>query len=261
MNKILFRASLSEYNELDIAKKYFDIIEYRSQIQKDDLIIGRYSVLPYYRELEVDTSNVGGTLINSFQQHQMVSDIINWYDTIQDITPKTWFSIPEIPSSYDGPFFVKGRINSRKQLWNTHAFAKNRADLMSVYFKLMEDSLIQHQGVCIRKFETLVNFGINEITHCPVSKEFRIFILDGKILDIGYYWSEFSENSVKCDAPKSFIDNVVKSTKHLARFFVVDIAQKQNGDWVVIELGDAQMAGVSCCDVEKLYRNIKEALG
>ena len=36
--------------------------------------------------------------------------------------------------------------------------------------------------------------------------------------------------------------------------------QKENGDWMVVELNDGQMSGVSCCDLGELYGNLKRVL-
>lgn len=257
MNKILFRASLAEEDELEIAKKYLPVVHSRLDVEKGDLIIGRYSVLPYYIELQKDIEAKGAHLINDYYAHQKVQDIQNWYDYLSDFTPKTWFNICDVPPNHSGSFVLKGRINSRKQLWRSHMFCSTRKDIMAVYSRLMDDSLIQHQDICVREFEHLVNFGENSITHCPISKEFRLFVLDGKVMAKGYYWSEYDENNnIICDAPEDFINTVVRKVAHIARFFVIDIAQRQDGQWRVIELGDAQMAGVSCCDVNSLYSNI-----
>ena len=38
----------------------------------------------------------------------------------------------------------------------------------------------------------------------------------------------------------------------------LDVGQKTNGEWIIIEMGDAQMAGLSCCDADELYGNIKK---
>jgi len=262
MNKILFRASLAEEDELKVAQKYFNVIESRMSIEPDDLIIGRYSVLPYYYELEKDVDLIGGKLINSHLQHQYVSDIINWYEWLEDLTPKTWFDVPDIPIDYAGSFVLKGRINSRKQLWRTSMFAPARKDIMDVYCRLLDDSLLQYQGICVREFEEFINFGEDSITYCPISKEFRLFFLDGKLISKGYYWSMYKEaDSVECDVPDSFITEIVKRIGFKARFIAVDVAQKKDGQWRVVETGDAQMAGLSCCDPDELYRNLAKGLG
>ena len=57
MYNILFRNSIETHEEFSIAKKYFNVIEYRSQIPNNSIVIGRYSVLPYYEELEKELAS------------------------------------------------------------------------------------------------------------------------------------------------------------------------------------------------------------
>ncbi len=262
MIELLFRNTLAEENELQIAKKYFDIKQYRSEITPGALIIGRYSVLPYYNELEKDILKLGGKLINSYEDHLYIADIKNWYPDYRDITPMTWFDPSEaIRSDFNGSFVLKGNVNSRKQLFNTHMFAANKSNIMKVYCKLLDDTLIQYQGICVREFVNLINYGKDQVTGCPISKEFRLFILDGKVLSKGYYWSNFveeAENPDPNEIPEDFIQDAIKRCP--VRFFAIDLAQKTNGDWMVVELGDAQMAGPSCNDLDSLYKNLKENL-
>ena len=258
---ILFRKSLAEENEFECAKKYFDVIESRADIKPGQLVLGRYSVLPYYYELEEDVKKLGGSLINSHLQHQMVSDIQNWYPYLEAFTPKSWFRLEDVPTDYPGPFFLKGNINSRKQLFKTHSFAANRKEMLEVYFRLMEDSLIQHQGVCIREFVDLHKYGVNDITGCPVSKEFRIILYKNNIIAKGYYWSNYSEELNYPDSNE--IDNVlvqevIKKIGFKANFWCLDVAQKADGKWIVVELGDAQMAGLSAIPIDEFYKNLSE---
>jgi len=72
VTKILFRQSIAEEGELQIAQKYFDVIESRCQIKSGDEIICRYSALPYYKELERDFEQTN-------ELHDMV-EVAYFYD-------------------------------------------------------------------------------------------------------------------------------------------------------------------------------------
>jgi hypothetical protein len=258
--KILFRKTLAEEGEFEIAKQYFDVIESRADIEEGDFVIGRYSVLPYFRELERDVKRLGGKLVNSILNHQYVADLQNWYYDFEDLTPKTWFRLEDVPSDATGSFVLKGAINSRKQLWRTHMFAPTRNDITDVYFRLMDDSLIQHQGVYIRQYEDFVRYGVNDITGCPISKEFRIFVYNRVPITKGFYWSVFEEE-VEADVndiPEPFIQDIVRRVAWHSEFYIVDVAETIDGRWRVVEFGDAQMGGLSCCDPHKLYSGLKE---
>jgi hypothetical protein len=53
------------------------------------LVIGRYSVLPFYREVEADLAVNGCKLINSFAQHCWIANF-EYYRHFKDVTPETW---------------------------------------------------------------------------------------------------------------------------------------------------------------------------
>lgn len=262
---ILFRSSLAEEEELSCAKKYFNVIESRADIKKGQLVIGRYSVLPYYRELEIDVLKLGAQLVNSNFEHQYVADIQNWYPDFEEITPKTWMRLEDVPQDYTGSVVLKGHVNSRKQLWKTMMFAQTRKEMFDVYFNLMNDSLISHQGVCIREFVDFVKYGINDITGCPISKEYRIIVYNQKPIAQGYYWSNYAEDVgadvLNEELPKDFIQDAINRVGFDSNFWILDIGQLVDGTWTVVELGDAQMAGLSCIDQDIFYKNLREAIG
>ena len=260
--KVLFRAALAEEEELSIVSKYFEVIQSRAQIQSGDEILCRYSFLPYGDELDQDVALMGGKLVNLYAQHRYVADLGAWYSDLKDYTPKTWFDPAEVlRQDYDGRFFCKGETNSLKNLWNTHCVAQNKADLMRVYCNLRDDSLIGQQTICIRQFEPLITYATS-ITRQPITKEFRVFVYRGKIMGKGYYWvnhpeviEEFKPNPN--DIPESFLAEVIERVKDHIPFFVVDVAQRIDGEWRVIELNDGCMSGLSGVDADELYRNLK----
>jgi len=55
----------------------------RVDIQPGDLVIGRYSVLPFYEEQERDIQKIGAKLINTYEQHQYIAKLANWYKKIK----------------------------------------------------------------------------------------------------------------------------------------------------------------------------------
>ena len=42
-------------------------------------------------------------------------------------------------------------------------------------------------------------------------------------------------------------------------FFALDLAETQSGDWLLIELNDAQMAGAGENDLNELFGNLRSA--
>lgn len=259
---ILFRGSLAEKGELEIAKKYFPILEQRSHItNKYDLVIPRYSALPYYKELEEDIKYLGSSMLNSFTQHNYVANIRNWYYDLAEITPRTWFYLDQIPEH--GPFVLKGATNSKKHAWNTMMFAKNKREAIEVFIRLSQDSMIGVQNICARQYVPLKKIadGLNGL---PISEEYRFFVLNGQVIGKGFYWSNYWDDlEIKPnveEVPEYFIKNIIDIAKHKINGFVFDVARTENGDWILIELNDLQCSGPSMVDLDMLYSNMAKSL-
>ncbi len=118
---VLIRDAENLYGEKEIMKELdIPFVEYRSEVPENSLIIGRYSVIPFYQELEKDLQSKNSRLINTYNQFRFSSDLGNWYQALEEFTPKTWFSLQEyLASSYEGPVVLKGETNSRRDKWKT----------------------------------------------------------------------------------------------------------------------------------------------
>jgi hypothetical protein len=248
--------------EFDVASKYFYCTPSRLDINAGDLVICRYSYLPFAKELDYDLNKIGATPINSFRQHNYVADIREWAEDLKDFTPKTWLHT-EIADLPEGSFVLKGKTNSKKFLWSTHMYAKTKQDVVQVFCRLLDDSLISTQDIYVREYVPLRKFftGLHEL---PITNEFRFFVLDGQILSGGYYWSthtsEFDKVPSADDVPKEFLMNAISKVADKIRFFAIDVAEKANGGWIVIELNDGTMSGLSENDPDVLYRKLAQSI-
>lgn len=248
------------------AGKFFYTTDSRVDIQKGDLVICRYSARPFVREVVNDIEKLGAKLINSYHQQEWVADIREWYEYLHSYTPKTWF-FPHLVPKTEGPFVLKGKTNSKKFLWNTHMFAKTWDDIMPVYCRLLDDTLIGSQDIYVRKFVPLKTY-FNAINDLPVSKEFRFFVAYGEILTGEFYWSNSIDDIIEKgfdkpdveEVPKEFLKKLIDIISPNINFFVMDVAQTCDGDWIVIELNDGQMSGLSENSADKLYANLDKAI-
>ena len=262
---ILMRASLAEDNELIEARKYFDVFETRGSVPVNKQVIGRYACLPYYAELEADLKEHGSYLIDNHSSHMYVADLQNWYQDLREYTPKTWFSLEEFRrDNPTGSFVLKGQTNSKKQQWNSMMFAATENDVSTVFSRLNDDGYICDQNIYIREYVPLRQFGIG-IRGLPITEEYRFFILDGKIVGSGYYWSQFPEIKEQYklspdEVPESFLKDVISRVGNKIRFYVLDVARKRDGSWMIIEMNSGQQSGLSDVNPAELYSNIFESL-
>jgi hypothetical protein len=255
--KIFFRKNSSNHDEYDVCSKYFDVHEYRSYIIPGSLVIPRYSALPFYKELEEDLKYNNSILINSYKQHKWIADF-EYYDVLKYFTFKTWFDLRDLPENKS--FVIKGKTNSRKLYWNDKMFARNIEEAANIYHELCRDDFISEQGIIFREYVPLVTYeiGINDLRF---TNEWRFFFFRNKIIDYGYYWA-IAENipeSVSVEAI-NFAEKIGNICSEYVNFFVLDIAQKEDGNWILVEINDGSMSGLSCIDPDSFYKKLHHIL-
>jgi len=263
MQKVILYRDGNDYpGEFDAAKRHFRCVNLRTQVWPATLTIGRYSVLPFYKELEEDLIRLESRLINTWHQHMYVADMGNWLVDLEELTPRTWNHLDQLPET--GPFVVKGQTNSKKFQWDKMMFAKTRKEAVEIACDLQLDGLLCDQHIYVREYVPLVTY-MTGLSGLPITKEFRFFICDRQVLCGGYYWSNFvdelPERPDPSEVPEEFLKKVIRRVGNKIRFYVVDVAQTQSGDWIVIELNDGQMSGLSENDPEVLYSRLAEVLG
>lgn len=258
---ILYRGTDFEREEKEAADWFFKCTDRRPDITKGDLVIGRYSLWPFYADQAKDIDYVGAKLINNYHQHLYIADLGNYVMDLDRLTPRTWRSLEDLPEK--GPFILKGETNSRKSHWKRDMFAETKTDAIMVANRLSDDSLLGQQKLYIRQYEPLVKY-MDGVNGMPVTKEFRFFVAYGQLLCGGYYWQNYVDDIGGApsadEVPMEFLQDVIERVGDQSNFFTIDVGQKLNGDWIVIELNEGQQAGLSCCDPFKLYENLSRVL-
>ena len=272
--EILFRRDLSDPDveaEWQAVNNYFpEVVERRRQLRGAKnlatgiyiprMVIGRYSVLPYYRELEQDCAVSGHSLINTYEQHQWIADF-KYYKSMRDVTPETCKADNFHRWDYEGPFVVKGATNSRKQRWDKEMYAPTRQDAARIASYLSTLPYIGEQKIIIRKYIPLVTYetGLHGL---PFTNEWRFFFCGTKEIAHGYYWSqaEYPEKATLTEEAVGFANKVAKRVARVVNFFVLDIAQTEEGNWILIEINDGQMSGLSLIDPDEFYRSLSYEL-
>jgi hypothetical protein len=261
--KVLFRVGGFEDQtdrELASAAKYLDVSEDLDAIEPGDLVLGRFSLLPFYGDIEAELERRGAKLLLSHDDYDYISDMRRWYADLADLTPETCFDIEEL--NFDGPYFVKGITNSLKHRGWKNVYAENRAELEVILEDMKHDPLLSEQPYAIRKFVPLHEY-TTLADGTPIAEEYRCFVLDGELMAAGFYWSDhlakFNEQPNIDNIPKEFLDTVLKRIE--LPFYVVDIAITAEGKPIIVELNDPGMSGLAGVSADELYRNIATKLG
>jgi len=265
---IYYRESLFE-EELEAALEAGFVCESRlTRLLPTDTVLLRYTTLPFAKDVHADLLTIGCKLVNGLSDHEFMADLFKWYKLLKDYTPKTYnqYQMAKLP---EGSYVVKGCTNSKKAYWNTHMYAPNKASVGKIFGNLVDDSLIGNQEIAIREFVPLKTYmlGINDM---PVTSEYRYFFFEDGIIARGFYWQNYADeldpeaikNPEERFALKALLNVITdKMWDHMkVSFYCVDIAQTADGNWMIVEINDGTMAGLSCINPKEFYGNLYEEL-
>lgn len=191
-------------------------------------------------------------LINSPEQYAHCHLLPQSYHKVESLTPKTlWiakedFALDNLAGLLEpfgaNPIIVKDYVKSRKHEWAEACFIPSAADteaaarVVETFLRRQGESLTG--GLVFREFVEFVPLTIHPQSGMPLTREFRLIFLDGEALAVSRYWDsgEYTGEVPPLDKFTA-IARTIES-----RFFTMDVAQTRQGEWMIIELGDAQVA-------------------
>ena len=194
-------------------------------------------------------------LINNPIEYQNCHYLPDSLKFIEKYTPKTIFQKIENKNDVDilvektkifngNSVIVKDYIKSEKHYWDTACFVANSND--KIKLTMIINNLIElrgdylNEGIVVREYIELNNLTKHSKSGMPLSEEYRLFFYKNELLCIFNYWDEGDYNIEKPNT-KHF-EEIAKGIK--SNFFTMDIAKDKNGNFIIIELGDGQMAGI-----------------
>ena len=256
---ILVRPQYMSRYERSFAAKHFPTVESR-MVCGNSLVVARYSALPFYEELDRDLRLIGSRLVNAVEEHQWISTF-DYYQELKSFTPETWDETSIHLCKHNGPFVVKGKRSSKKWQWKTRMFARTKREALKLGARLKEDSEIQEQGVVYRRYVPLKTFELGR-NGLPYTNEWRFFYLGTALLNVGYYWSggECLRQATLSEECMALAQRIADIASRFTTFFTLDLAATAEGDWILIEINDGQMAAPAEHDLDALYGNLKSAL-
>lgn len=111
-------------------------------------------------------------------------------------------------------------------------------------------------GLVFREFIELEKLTNHHKSGMPLTKEFRLFVKNQKIISVYKYWDEGDYQEV--EPVLDIFEDLIPKIK--SNFFTMDIAQKLDGQWIIIELGDEQVAGLpDNADKQAFYSKLVES--
>ncbi len=208
-----------------------------------------------YAQLYEALQQKGLTLINDPAAYQHCHYLPDSYPVIRAHTPQSvWFPvddtfkleqvIPKLAPFGNRPLIVKDYVKSRKHEWIEACYIPSAADwagverVVSCFLERQGEDL--NEGLVFREFVELQPLAIHRRSGMPLTREVRSFWGDGRLLYRLPYWEEGAEDETM--PPIELFAEVAQQVQ--SRFFTMDLAQQLDGAWLIVELGDAQVAAL-----------------
>ena len=224
-----------------------------------------------YAHLYAALAEKGLALINTPAAYLHCHYLPESYHLLKGLTPaSTWIkttgdvSIDELMKALqpfvDRPVIVKDFVKSRKHEWHEACYIPRASDREAVervvgrFLELQGEDL--NEGLVFREFVEFEPLTSHSVSGMPLTKEFRLFVLDGQIIFTVPYWEEGDygnegEHALPIDTFSSIAGRIQ------SRLFSMDVARKRDGTWNIVELGDGQVTGLPTrADVEAFYRRL-----
>lgn len=268
-----FQVSLISFEELkrgnvEAALKF---IRPRPNEEKEIGIYRGWMLKPnQYELLYVALLDKNIELINNSSEYMFCHYLPENYPAIINVTPKTTYKKIQSGFTYDDyqqeieafgnkPVIVKDYVKSQKHYWNEACFIPNAADKVRVesvvnkFIELQASDL--NEGLVFREYVELEELTTHSTSGMPLTKEFRLFVKEGKVMTIYKYWDEGDYQNVE-PIIEGFEQIIPKIRSN---FFTMDIAKKKDGNWIIVELGDGQVAGLpDNANKEEFYAELKK---
>ena len=250
--------ALFSYEDLEMGK----LSLYGSEITGMTIYRGWMMRPELYRTFYDKLMAKGITLINSPAEYEKYHMLPGWYEDFKDETAKTVWekqgtldSTMALTKGLTGSYIVKDFVKSRKHEWQDACFIEdieNTANAERVIGNFIErqgSALVG--GVVLRKFEKLKSIGFHEKSGMPISEEYRVFIYDGQVLIMDDYWQTDKAIHIS-DEERLWIEANAKKVK--SHFVTMDIARREDGRLIIMELGDGQVSGLQQIKAEEFYK-------
>lgn len=203
----------------------------------------------------------GVQLIHDPATHLLCSELPQWYPLIEGFTPRSmWFdAIPDVETimaHFDLPIFVRGSEKTRRHSKRL-SIIENAVDYAHMRQTYVQDGVLKYQQFVCREFVSLRKVADAKGDLIPASFEFRTFWWRGQFVGSGRYWV----NAPPYDWTEREKADAIALAEQVAAalpvtFLVVDVGQRTDGKWTVIEVNDGQDCGYAGVSPFALWKNI-----
>lgn len=203
-------------------------------------------------------------LLNDLEQHLNAQEFDRAYPRLAGLTPASVTvtsedQCSEAVQTLGLPVFVKGAVQSRKSRGWKACVAESLEELRLLCSHLLTLENRSRGRVIVRQLVRL-RHSRSSPEGFPFGREYRVFVYDRQAIGLGYYWE--GDDPLKALSPGEEEAVLGLATEAAARvgtpYIAVDVGQAEDGQWLVIETGDAQFSGVSQTPLLPLWNRLSQ---
>lgn len=231
--------------------------------------------LDAYRRMSEALAARGWRLVTGPEAYQHCYHLPEWYEAIggaQHTARSIW--IPGLTFDLDavaarvreafgsGAVILKDYVKSRKHEWFDACFipaADDEANVRRVagnFLRLQDAHVVG--GLVFREFIDLRRIGLHPKSRLPLVNEHRFFVLDDRPFYSAPYWAD---GDYPGEAPAADVLAPILGRVR-SRFYAADVAERDGGGWLLVELNDGGSAGIpEGGDAAAFYRSLHAQLG
>ncbi len=246
----------------DFAPEAFFRCRHLWQVDTPITAVARMGAAQDYAERFQRFQAMGITLIHDPETYELTSMLPCWYPHLTKLTPRS-MCFDQLPSSadiedhFDWPVFVKGERQTNRHT-RRQSIIENAQHFDELMREWQQEPILAWQKLVCREFIPLRSVATPSQSGMPKSFEFRSFWWRGSCVGVGRYWisESYSMTESEMEALLRVGKEVVQRIS--ATFLVIDIAQTEEGDWIVIELNDGQDSGYAGNNPFTLWQRVIE---
>jgi hypothetical protein len=229
------------------------------------IAIARLGAIADYESVYAMFADLGIKLINSPEESFRANDLRGWYPQLTELTARSlWFEgdpdLDCVEREIGYPVFVKTVQQTLRHRHDVSVVA-DRPSLERAVATYQKDTVLGSQPIVFREYLQLAPLPIASQypQRIPGGREIRSFWWKGNSVGCGPYWGRDSGWTPTAMEQKVALALAEQAARRLAvPFLVVDVAQRIDGSWVIIETNDAQESGYTGLSALELWRTIIE---
>ncbi len=202
----------------------------------------------------------GCALVHDPEQHRRAVELPRWYPALESLTPRSlWFEgepdIDAVERELGWPVFVKG---ARQTHHHTRRSIVSSRDEMAAFLEhARRDPILGWQQLVFRQHEELRVVEDHRPERVPAAFEFRTVWWRGHLVSWGRYWFDVSPYSCTPSEERQMLAVASEAAERLdLPFATIDVAQRADGRWIVIECNDGQESGFNGMSHHAIWRRV-----